>query len=210
MATANPNAPALSREFAGHPISVPAVFTEGHVLTSGEAAWTNGQVATVLGNAFGGAIRRALEALDKERNEAHKNKTYTGPTVEGKNGKPIPAPAEFADLDWNPQSKFDEIFSAYEFAASTRGSGNGAKSDPTTALARTYAEVDLNARIASKGRTATEFRKVKMEDGRTKYTHLVDAQFESKKADYLERAKAEMADAAASVTEDDGIDLDAI
>ena len=58
MPTFTAKTPTIAREFAGHAIAVPAVYVGGHILTADEAHWLNGQVATVVGNAFGGTLRR--------------------------------------------------------------------------------------------------------------------------------------------------------
>lgn len=117
------SAPTLDRKFADFDISVPAVFTEGHALTDAEAAWVNGQLATVVGNAFGGFIRRSKEANKKFSIDAS-----------------------------GAQSKFDEIFADYEFGAG-RGSGKASGTDPVDALARALAVADLKARIVAAGRS---------------------------------------------------------
>lgn len=207
--------PRLARSFQDLPISVPAPITEGFICSADAAHWTNSQLATVTGNAFGGLIRRELDKINKERETAVKAKNYTGPTEEiTKNGKVhlVPAKAVPSDIlvtkdgttsPMDFQAEFDAIYAAYEMVPSNRTSGTSTPKDATAALARSFAEVDLVARIQSKGLTPAKFRAVKMEDGRTKFTHLLDAQYTSKADEYMARARADMEAAEANAAADD-------
>ena len=170
--TPNSNLPALSRSFAGYDISVPAVFAPGDTLDADAANWVNGQIATVVGNAFGGALRRARETLDAERAKAFKAKTYTGPVDE----KGKPAPATNADVCADPAAKFAEIFADYSLA-SNRGSGEAKTSDPVASLVRTLATQAVKAKIIAKGLKVRDFITLKVtQDGEemSKLTALVN------------------------------------
>src|SRR4029077_4198418 len=109
----------------GLQVEMPSVFAEGHVLTANKAKWMTASVASTVGNAYGGDVRRALETLDKEREAAVEAKTYTGPYALNKDGAPTkkPAKAAVADLDWDHQAKLLEKFAGYELGAQTRGVG---------------------------------------------------------------------------------------
>lgn len=152
--------PRLSRTYQEQEVEVPAAYTAGHVLTEPEAGWVNSTVATIIGNGFGGYIRRQIAAVDKERAEAHKKGHYKGPTVEGKNKKgeaiALPAPATVDDIaNFDPQAVFDDLYGKYVLAPGADKSA----SDPVSKMAMSIAEADLISRIKAKGHTVAAFRK---------------------------------------------------
>lgn len=51
----------LARKFADFPVTVPVMFTEGQTLTADQARWASSQFATVIGNTFGGIVRKMDE-----------------------------------------------------------------------------------------------------------------------------------------------------
>lgn len=91
--TPNPSAPILKREFAGSSFEVPGVFVPGDTLDATAAAWINGQLATVIGNAFGGILRRAEKAgkpIDKDNYGALFASTYADYSLSGNRGTGAP------------------------------------------------------------------------------------------------------------------------
>lgn len=54
--------PRITRKFSDIEFSVPAPFPEGHTLSANEAKFLNSTLASVVGNAYSGDIRRAKEA----------------------------------------------------------------------------------------------------------------------------------------------------
>lgn len=134
--------PRVERKFSGIDFTVPYVFNEGHVLTKPQTAWLNSNLASVIGNAFSGDIRRGLAALNKAALEAH---------VKGggkaKEFKPIEDPKA---LRWDFQKEFDTKFAEYELGESNRGTGGGAAS-PVDQLVRMFSTVDIKSRLAKKG-----------------------------------------------------------
>lgn len=133
--------PRVERKFSGVDFSVPFVFTEGHALTKPEAAWVNSNLASVVGNAFSGDIRRGLKTL----NDAHRKNLK---------GADLKAYKEITDpkaLGWDMQKEFDTKFAEYEMGESNRGSGGGAASDPLSQLVRMFSTVDIKRRLVAKG-----------------------------------------------------------
>lgn len=131
----------VERTFSGIDFTVPYVFAEGHQLTKPEAAWLNSNLASVVGNAFSGDIRRGLAALNKAGLEAH---------VKG-GGKPKDY-KEVTDpkaLKWDFQKEFDAKFADYELGESNRGQG-GSAATPEDQLVRMFSTVDVKARLAAK------------------------------------------------------------
>ncbi len=181
---ANTTLPTLARKFAGHDITVPAVFGPNDTLSAHAAAWANSQLATVLGNAMGGHIRRAKEA-----------------------GKPITF-----DATHTPQALFDDIFADYSFEPS-RGTGSGPR-DPVEALMAVLAKEDVKARILKKGLKVRDFMSAKVTIGEgdsaeeiSKFTLLVE-EYLDLKADSL-RARAEASLGADEADDDFDLDVDA-
>jgi hypothetical protein len=183
-----PEAERMDREYQGIALKVPTGYDL--IDDADFRQWVYTQTATVVGNAFGGFLRRKLETVNKER------------TAEGK--KPL---ADAAALKLDFQAEFDRIFSEYTYAPSERTPGGKATTDPIKSLALALAEIDLIAKIKAKGLTPAAFRKVKMEDGRTKFSHYRDEQFALKEDEYMERAKAQMEASEAGATGEDDLDL---
>jgi len=192
MPTINTSNPTLSRKFAGHDIAVPTYFASGQALTDNEAKWANSVLATVTGNAFGGAIRRALETIDTERAKAFKAKKYDGPMDE--TGKK-PAPATFADLNWEPQAKFNEVFANYTLGESNRGSGTSGGADPVSQLIRTFSVMDIKARLAAKKLSPGPFYKAPatVEGYKSKWEELVGENIKAKHDVFKAQAEAQLA-----------------
>lgn len=136
------NTPRVERTFSGIAFTVPFAFATAHVLTEPEAAWLNSNVASVVGNAFSGDIRRGLIALNKAGLEAH---------VKG-GGKPkdYKEVTDAKALKWNFQSEFDKKFADYELGESNRGQG-GSAATPEDQLVRMFSVMDVKARLAAKG-----------------------------------------------------------
>ena len=148
--------PRSTREFAGHKIAAPTPFTEGHPLTANEASWLNTQVGGVVGNAFGGAIRRAVASTTVDRIKAAipaGKKQDAAVAAFNKSGT-LPdgvTAATPADLGWDMQATYDKLFGDYTLGESNRGSGGSSTSDPVEALIRTFSVLDIKARLAAKG-----------------------------------------------------------
>lgn len=132
----------VERKFSGIDFTVPYVFAEAHPLTKPEAAWLNSNLASVVGNAFSGDIRRGLVALNKAGLEAH--------VKAGGKPKDYKEVTDPKALKWNFQSEFDTKFAEYELGESNRGTGGGAAS-PVDQLVRMFSTVDVKARLAKKG-----------------------------------------------------------
>lgn len=226
--------PRVEKEYMGIKLSVPMPIPAGHVLADKEAAWVNGQIAGAVANGYSTQVRNAMIALDKARDGAFKAGKYTGPTEpvldakgqprHDKSGNPVVVPAKATPDDlvdvvdgkaipWDHQAKFLERFTEFTMEPSNRGSGGGVKSDPISTLARSFAELDLIARINRKGLKVADFRKAKVTVGdveRSKFQVLLDEQFAKDKENYLDRAKAQMELANTAVTdEDDDLSLEA-
>lgn len=118
-ATTSPNT--IAREFAGYTVNVPQPYTEGSVLTANEAKFINAQLGSVVGNQFGGFVRRGKDAETAD--------------------KPFTIDA---------QAKFDEIFSGYKIGESNRGEG-GAPTDPVEARAHSIAVGVVKSALKTKG-----------------------------------------------------------
>lgn len=178
---ANPKLIALKRKFAGHDVIVPAVFAPGDALTEPQAGWINGQIATVIGNAFGGALRRAKEA-----------------------GKPLEATE-----GWTAQEHFNELFAEYEFSGNRRGDGSGSVTrDPVQALVIFLAKEAIKAKIKAKGLKVKDFMDAKVEVGGetvSKFTLLTEEYIE--KHPELEDAARAQLEAQAPDSDDDDLDL---
>jgi hypothetical protein len=197
--------PRLARKFADHEVSVPAVFAPGHTLSDAESKWMNSQLATVTGNAFAGSIRRALEAENTKRAAAHKAKKYEGPMDE--TGKK-PAPATFADLGWNAQEKFNEVFSNYTLGESNRGTGAGTSKDPIDQLIRTFSVMDIKARLAKKNLTPGPFYKAPSSQPdvyKSKWEELVGENIKAKHDEFKAQAEAQLVQLAGTDTEQDDL-----
>lgn len=191
------NTPRLERKFSGVEFKVPAPFTEGHALTKGETAWLNSNLASVVGNAFSGDIRRGLAAHNKTALEAH---------VKGggkaKDFKPSDDPAV---LGWDMQKEFDLKFAEYELGESNRGTG-GAANDPLSQLIRMFSTVDIKARLAKKGFKVAPLYKapsaIMGDDSKPKYPskweELVQENIIAKGDQFKAQAEAQLAQLAKS------------
>lgn len=201
------SAPRVERKFAGLTIQAPSVYSAGYVLTAPDAAWVNATLASTIGNYFGGDIRRALTALDTERAAQLKAKTYTGPMDD--TGKK-PAPATFADLDWDAQAEFDAKFAAYVLGESNRGGGGSEPSNPVERLVRLMASEAVKALIVRKGQSVQTWMRTKEKDADgnevSSFTRLV-GQYIERNGDAL-TASAE-AQLAALPSDDDDIEVEA-
>lgn len=201
MPQANTSLPPMKRNFAGIEFLVPQAFDVGHALTADEASWVNSQLATVVGNQFGGYVRRAIEAINDSRTKAHKAKTYDGPLDDS--GK-RPAQATFADLGWNAEETFNDLFTEYSFAGNRRGDGTTVARDPVTALVQFLAKEAIKAKIKAKGLKVKTFMdtKVHTPDGEeiSKFMELV-GQYIAAHPELTDTAKAQLA--ADSDTSDD-------
>ena len=183
-----------TRTFGGVEVTLPEAFTEGYTLTAAQAERFTALVATAAGNALGSSIRKAIEA----ETDARKSKKHDQHGVE--------VTVDQLGKDW--QEAFNSTFQSIATTAPKASDGTGQSKDPIASLARSLAEVDLVARINRKGMKPAQFRTVKMEDGRTKFSHLLDAQYDSGKEDYLARAKAQMEPSTAAAAQSDDSDLD--
>jgi hypothetical protein len=177
--------PRENRVFAGQALTCPAPYTPGHVLTDPEASFMNTYVGSAVGNRFAAALKTALEDAKGDLTAAV-------------------AASKFATL----QEWFDAAYNSFEPGVAKRaanGTGTSTKSDPVLSLARSFAELDLIAKIHAKfGPTGVaKARKTKMEDGRTKFTHWLDDQFNRAKEDYMDRARAQMEESTANAVDDE-------
>lgn len=159
------NAPMVDRKFSGLDFKVPYVYSEGHALTKPEAAWLNSNLASVVGNAFSGDIRRGLAALNKAKRDE-----FVKGGGKPKDYKEITDPSA---LGWDFQKEFAAKFSDYELGESHRGQGGGNASDPVSQLVRMFSTVDVKQRLAAKGFKVAPLYKapsnIKNEDGTPKY-----------------------------------------
>jgi hypothetical protein len=156
--------PTLERTFSGVDFKVPAPFAAEHVLTAPEAAWLNSNLASVVGNAFSGDIRRGLKTLN---DNAKKN-------LKGAELKAYVDVTDPAKLGWDMQAEFNAKFGDYVLGESNRGTGGGNASDPLSQLIRMFSTVDIKARLAAKDRKVAPLYKAPSNigaDGNT-YTSL--------------------------------------
>lgn len=182
MPTFDPSTPTITRKFAGHEFTVPAPFAEGSVLTGPEAAFLNGQIASVVGNAYSGDIRRAEEA---------------------KKG---------ATKSWDHAAKFAEKYSGYVLGESNRGSGGtGSASSALDRMIRFLSGEDLKARIVRKGLKVAPFYKAAATDTtayKNKWEELMAQNIEAKRDEFTATAEAQIAALAATDAEDDALFAD--
>lgn len=140
--------PTITRTFAGQSFTVPAPYAEGGVLTANDAKFLNGQLASVIGNALSGDMRRAVEAWNKAN---PKNKVKDATEL-----------SDFGDL----QALFDAKYTAYAPGESNRGSGTGTSgTDPIERMAHGFATQEAKARIIAKGYKVRDFVLAKSADG---------------------------------------------
>jgi hypothetical protein len=181
MPAIDANLPRKDYVFAEAKVSAPVFFAPGHALTADQAAWASKELASTIGNGFGGDIRRAIAKLDAE--EPGVKHTLT-------------------DLGWDMQSKYDERFAAYEFSGNSRSPAR----DAAEAMAFSMAENIVAAMPKVVALGVTKLRRTKREDGRTVFTALVD-QYLEKHPELLEQAKAVLAAAGDEEEASDELDL---
>lgn len=190
--------PRVERKFSGLDFSVPYVFIEGHPLTKPEAAWLNSNLASVVGNAFSGDIRRGLAALNKANLEAH--------VKAGGKPKDYKEVTDPKALKWDFQKEFDAKFEDYELGESNRGTGGGTAS-PVDQLVRMFSTVDVKARLAAKGLKVAPLYKapsnVMDTDGKTplypsKWEELVSENIKAKGDQFRKQAEEQLASLAAN------------
>lgn len=154
MPTFDLSTPTAKRTYIGHDFNVPMPFTAGHVLSAPEAKWVNATLATVIGNAYAGSVRRALVALNHAAiASAFGDKAAA---AYAKDNKVVPkgyvVQGVEALTDWDHTAKFAETYSTYELGVSNRGSGGAAStSDPIGSMVNTLATAELKRRILAKG-----------------------------------------------------------
>ena len=171
-------------------VEMPSVFAEGHVLTANEAKWMNGSVASTIGNAYGGDVRRAVELLDKERADAVTAGTYTGPYALNKEGAPTkrPAKATVADLTWDHQAKLLEKFAGYELGSQTRGVGKSLVDE----IAHNIATAWVKNYLKTKGQSIKKFMDAKNADHGSEFGRLVNDYLTKKHDDIYAQAQAQI------------------
>lgn len=148
--------PTMDREYAGHAVKVPLIYTEGQTLTPELANFLNGQLAVVVGNQWGSDLRRAKEAAAKE-------------------GKPEPVLTD-------PQASFDAKFAAY--TPGVRGSGSTSEpTDPLAKFMRAIATERVKALLISKGKSVGAVQKAKDADGNSVFSTIVTAYLERNHAE---------------------------
>ncbi len=156
--------PTATRTFAGLEFTVPMPFAEGHQLSSGEASWLNSNLASVIGNAYSGDIRRA-EA-------AKKGSTKT----------------------WDHAAKFAAKYEGYVLGESNRGSGGVKGTDAVAALARVLATIELKRKLVAAGHKPGALMKVKNTEGVSKFNELLDALIARDGEHFTAQAQAQIAD----------------
>ena len=206
--------PRHTAKYLGLEFHVPQVFAEGHVLTAAEAKGVNRWLSGTIGNQYAGAVRRAVEAGQKARDEAVKAKTYTGPWLKDAEGNDTkkPAPFTLADLDWNHQAEFETQFRDYKIGESNRGDGIGAgPRDPVAALVRFLAVEKIKELALAKGHKITDLQRSKHAKDPTKsvFNYLVD-QYIGNHPELKEVAEAQLAATKGGVDDADEMDFEAI
>lgn len=184
----------LNRTYAGQTLTVPDYFGEDQIGDETVRAWAHRQYATVTGNTFSNQLRAASAAYTK----AH-------PKVKEPTFEQALSMTDHAGA----QSWYDTIALSFDHTKE-RGEGTGQANDPVTRQALAFAKTDVEAVLLSKfGKGgAAPFRAIVEEDGRTRFTHMVEQRYLSKKDAYLERAKAAVAEAAARAEQEDDLGFD--
>ena len=206
--------PTITRKIQDIEVTLPQLFVEGHPLTANEAKFVNERLNSIMVNAYGGDIRRALEKIDAERAEAHKEKKYQGPwamdekdpTKEAHPRKP--AKATVSDLpadEWDHQARVNEKFTNYRLGAANFREGNANASLDT--LAKDIAERELRARLAKKGIKVKPLQGIKNEEGVTKFQELIAQHLEKNKERIVALAQAQL-DSISEGADDEDDDLD--
>jgi hypothetical protein len=196
-----PETPTVARTFVGVPFTVPMPFAEGHTLTGPQAAWLNSNLASVVGNAFSGDIRRGLKAHNDAALAAHKK-------AGGKEKDFTPAEHPSV-LGWDLQDEFNKKFAGYTLGESNRGSGGSAStSDPVAALIRTFSTLDIKARLAAKGYKVGPLYKTPSSMPNTyksKWEELVGENAKAKETQFRAQAEAQLSAMQDNVNADDDI-----
>lgn len=194
MPTVDPSAPTASRTFAGIPFTVPMPYAEGHALTAGEAAWLNSNLASVIGNAYSGDIRRAVAS----HNEAAK-KAFIASGGKAKDYVEVGAEA----LGWDHAAKFAEKYTGYVLGESNRGTAGPTSTDTVGALARTLAVLELKRKLVKAGHKPGALMKTKNAEGVSKFNELLEALIARDGDHFRSQAEAQVADMDAGDPADD-------
>jgi len=212
MPTFTDQTPTIARKFVDMSFNVPAPYAEGHALTALEAKWMNGAVLSAVGNAYAGAIRRAVSALTVNRIEAaitspeKQKKAVEAFTKRGTVPEGVTA-AKASDLNWDHQARFLAAYAEYELGKSNRGSGTGSSTsvNPVESLTRFLAEQAVKAILVSKGLKVGTFIKARSADGSTSKLNELVAQYIERHPELEEQAKAQVEANAVSADEDEDI-----
>lgn len=200
MPTFTAETPTITRKFYDMTFTVPAPFTSGHQLTAPEATFLNSTLASVVGNAFSGDIRRALVALNEEGEKAFiaaggKKKDY--------------APVGIEALRWDFPAKFAERYADYELGASNRGSGAGtASSDPLARMVNFIASEDLKAKLARKNLSVSRIYKAPATSDsgfKTKWAELLANNIEKNRETFTAQAQAQLDSITSDAEADDDL-----
>lgn len=152
MPTIPADAPRGNYKFYDQAVTLPHVYNPGQTLDANLAKYLNQAVATSVGNRFGAAVRRGLEAINEQRAKDFKAGTLDASLIDNSGKKPVPLPATVTDLGWDFQAKIEEIFADFEPGVSQRGGGTGAASgDPVTTEVRRLAGVAVRDLYKAKG-----------------------------------------------------------
>lgn len=209
MPTFTPETPTAKRTYIGHDFNVPMPYVAGHVLSAPEAKWVNATLATVIGNAYAGSVRRALVALNHAAiASAFGDKAAA---AYAKDNKVVPkgyvVQGVEALSDWDHEAKFAETYSTYELGVSNRGSGGVAStSDPIGSMVNTLATAELKRRILAKGLKVRTLQTAKSTDGSTSKFDELKAALIARDGDAL-RAQAEATLASLASSDADTDDL---
>lgn len=159
-------------KFMGYALAIPAPFTEGQVLDAPLTKFINRQLASVIGNLTGQAIRREVEKRQK------------GTPASG--DKPaVPAQPNFKaeDLgaDW-VNAQLAEILAGYEPGVTNARTGGGSAHDPVQSIADGIAWEKIKERLKALGKAINSVKADKRKE-------LV-AQYHAKFPNLLEEARA--------------------
>lgn len=201
--------PTAKRTYIGVDFSVPMPFTEGHALTGPEAKWVNATLATVVGNAYAGSVRRAVVTLNHSAiKAAFGDKAAAAYAADNKVVPKGYVAKTAADLqDWDHAARFAETFASYELGVSNRGSGGSAtSSDPIGSMVNTLATAELKRRILAKGLKVRTLQTTKGVDGSTSKFDELKAALIARDGDAL-RAQAEATLASLAASDADTDDL---
>lgn len=205
MPTVPPNTPTRVFTFSDIDFEVPTPYAAGRALTAPEAGFLNSAVASRVGNGYGGEVRRALTAINADRQAAFKAKTLDESLIAvDDKGKRSPVPATIADLrdddgePWDHAARFAERYESFIVGESNRGKGGAsAASDPISRLMRTLASEDLKARIIAKGLSVQAFMRAKVTDADgeevSKFETLLTANLEAQDERFRSMAAAQLA-----------------